>query len=69
MFSFLQATYSTNESDSVVQVSLEYGVLDRTVELQLISQSGSAIGIYWISTLMFIDVLIERGYIYSIVMM
>ncbi len=56
MFSFLQATYSTNKSDFVVQVSLEYGVLDRTVELQLISQSGSAIGIYWISTLMFIDV-------------
>ncbi|XP_064388263.1 uncharacterized protein LOC135336419 isoform X3 [Halichondria panicea] len=43
VFSFLQATYSTNESDSVLQVSLEYGVLDRTVELQLISRSGSAI--------------------------
>ncbi len=39
--------YSTNESDSeafVVQVLLEYGVLDRTVELQLLSRSGSAIG-------------------------
>ena len=59
MFSFLQATYSTNESDSVLQVSLEYGVLDRTVELQLISRSGSAIGGYLL--------LIEH--VYSIVMM
>ncbi len=44
VFSFQQAMYSTNESASFVQVSLEYGVLDRTVELQLLSRSGSAIG-------------------------
>ncbi len=52
VFSFQQGTHSINEAIEAfdVQVSLEYGVLDKTVELQLISQSGSAIGIYWINT-------------------
>ncbi len=44
VFSFQRATYSANESFFSVQVLLEHGVLDRTVELQLLSRSGSAIG-------------------------
>ena len=46
VFSFEQATYTVQESVGVIslKVSLVHGILDRVVQIQLLTQDGSATG-------------------------